>query len=45
MAVTLDIGTEFQIHSPHKKEVGERLALLALTKTYGMNGCLLYTSG
>ena len=38
MAVTLDIGAEFQIHSPHKKEVGQRLALLALAKTYGMNG-------
>lgn len=26
MAVTLDVGTEFQIHSPYKKEVGQRLA-------------------
>lgn len=38
MAVTLDVGAKFQIHSPHKKEVGQRLALLALGKTYGLTG-------
>lgn len=38
MAVTLDVGTEFQIHSPYKKEVGQRLAFLALAKTYGKTG-------
>jgi sialate O-acetylesterase len=35
MAVTLDIGAERNIHPPKKKEVGLRLALLALEKTYG----------
>lgn len=38
MVVTLDVGTEFQIHSPYKKEVGQRLAFLALAKTYGKTG-------
>ena len=38
MAVTLDIGLEKGIHPPHKKEVGERLAFLALAKTYGVEG-------
>ena len=38
MAVLMDIGEEKQIHPPHKREVGERLALLALSKTYGMSG-------
>ena len=35
MAVTLDIATVMNIHPPFKKEVGERLALLALNKDYG----------
>jgi sialate O-acetylesterase len=38
MAVVLDLGEEFQIHPSGKKEVGERLALLALGKTYGEKG-------
>jgi sialate O-acetylesterase len=36
MAVTLDIATVNNIHPPFKKEVGERLALLALNTDYGM---------
>ncbi|MFO7447539.1 MAG: sialate O-acetylesterase [Ignavibacteriaceae bacterium] len=36
MAVTMDIATINNIHPPYKKEVGERLALWALAKTYGM---------
>jgi sialate O-acetylesterase len=36
MAVTLDIATVNNIHPPFKKEVGERLALLALNADYGM---------
>jgi sialate O-acetylesterase len=38
MAVGLDLGEEFQIHPSRKKEVGERLAFLALGKTYGEKG-------
>jgi sialate O-acetylesterase len=47
MAVTLDIATVMNIHPPLKKEVGERLALLALNNDYGMrNSCIgpLYKS-
>lgn len=41
MAVTLDIATVKNIHPPFKKEVGERLALLALNNDYGMkNSCV-----
>jgi sialate O-acetylesterase len=36
MVVTLDIATVKNIHPPFKKEVGERLALLALDNDYGM---------
>jgi sialate O-acetylesterase len=40
MAVTLDIATVLNIHPPFKKEVGERLALLALNNDYGIkNQC------
>jgi sialate O-acetylesterase len=38
MAVLMDIGEEDNIHPAHKKEGGERLALLALGKTYGLKG-------
>ena len=37
MAVTLDIATVMNIHPPYKKEVGERLAFLALNNDYGIN--------
>jgi sialate O-acetylesterase len=36
MALTLDIATVLNIHPPYKKEVGERLANLALVNDYGM---------
>jgi sialate O-acetylesterase len=40
MAVTLDIGSLRTIHPPDKKNVGQRLALLALAKNYGkLNPC------
>jgi len=35
MAVTMDIGDPGNIHPQHKDEVGRRLALWALAKTYG----------
>jgi sialate O-acetylesterase len=35
MIVTLDIGTVMNIHPPFKKEIGERLANLALSNDYG----------
>ena len=38
IAVTLDVGDFKNIHPPHKKEVGERLALWALAKDYGQKG-------
>jgi sialate O-acetylesterase len=41
MVVTLDIATVMNIHPPFKKEVGERLALLALNNDYGIkNSCV-----
>ena len=38
MAVLLDAGMEKGIHPAKKKIAGERLGLLALTKTYGVEG-------
>jgi len=38
MAVLLDAGLKEGIHPPKKQIPGERLALLALTKTYGIKG-------
>jgi len=35
MAITMDIGNPDDIHPVKKKEVGQRLALWALSKTYG----------
>ena len=47
MAVTLDIATVMNIHPPFKKEVGERLASLALNNDYGIKSpgiCPVYKS-
>lgn len=38
MAVLMDIGEENMIHPSKKKQGGERLAYLALAKTYGIKG-------
>ncbi|QPH40204.1 sialate O-acetylesterase [Pedobacter endophyticus] len=38
MAVLLDIGEEKSIHPANKRQGGERLAYLALSQTYGING-------
>lgn len=35
MAVTIDIGDETDVHPHNKQDVGDRLARIALTKTYG----------
>ena len=35
LAVTLELGDAKDVHTTHKQEVGHRLALLALAKTYG----------
>ncbi len=42
MAVTTDIGTVRNIHPPNKQDVGKRLALWALAKTYGQSS-LIYS--
>ncbi len=38
MATTTDIGEEYSIHPAKKREVGQRLAALALSQTYGKGG-------
>lgn len=38
MAPTVDLGDYNFIHPPKKKEVGERLAMLALVNDYGLKG-------
>ncbi|TAH37020.1 MAG: hypothetical protein EYC70_08540 [Planctomycetota bacterium] len=38
MAVTMDIGDPADIHPRNKQDVGKRLALCALAKTYGKSG-------
>jgi len=38
MAVTVDIGNVSDIHPRNKQDVGKRLALWALTQTYGREG-------
>ncbi len=37
MAVIIDIGNSTDIHPRNKQDVGKRLAMLALLKTYGIN--------
>ncbi len=37
MAVTIDVGDAKDVHPRRKREVGERLALLALREVYGRN--------
>lgn len=40
MAVITDAGSVYDIHPKNKKPVGERLALIALNKVYGMDSLL-----
>lgn len=35
LAVTIDLGEQNDVHPPNKQDVGARLALVALAKTYG----------
>lgn len=37
MAVTIDIGEPHNVHPKNKQDVGKRLALIALAKTYGID--------
>jgi len=37
MAVTTDIGEQKKVHPKNKQDVGDRLARIALAKTYGRN--------
>ena len=37
LAVTIELGDASNVHTTHKQEVGRRLALIALAKTYGEN--------
>lgn len=38
MAVLMDVGDPINIHPSKKRQVGERLGMLALSRTYGING-------
>ena len=38
MAVLMDAESVYSIHPPKKRDAGERMALWALAKTYGMEG-------
>lgn len=38
MAITIDIGEDNDIHPKNKQDVGDRLARVALYKTYGLKG-------
>lgn len=42
MAQTQDIGNPRDIHPKNKQEVGRRLALIALAKTYGKKGIVFF---
>jgi sialate O-acetylesterase len=38
MAITIDVGYRQDVHGPDKSPIGQRLARLALTQTYGRSG-------